>query len=68
MGMSNWIFDNVEDFYKIANEKIGECETLAEFASVMKPFENLLAGSAEEQYIQEGGYHDLWGEFWSKYV
>lgn len=68
MGMSNWILDNVDKFYDIANEKIGECETLAEFASVMKPFENLLLGSQDEEYILEGGYSELWNEFWSKYI
>lgn len=65
MGMSGWILDQVDKFYDIANEKIGECETLNEFEFAMKGHEHMLLGSGELEYIQNEGYGDLWQEYWS---
>ena len=36
------IEDNVEKFYSIADEKIGECEMFAEFVDTMKNHSDLL--------------------------
>jgi hypothetical protein len=36
MGMYNLIEDNVNKFYDVAMEKIGECESFAEFVDKMK--------------------------------
>ena len=69
MGMSNWILDRVDEFYDLANKKIGECETLDEFVFAMKPHEHMILGSTELEYVQdEGGYADMWQEYWSKYI
>ena len=69
MGMSNWILDRVDEFYDLANKKIGECETLDEFVFAMKPHEHMLLGSTELEYVKdEGGYADMWQEYWSKYI
>lgn len=65
MGMSNWIMDRVDEFYSIANQKIGECETLNEFVFAMKGHEHMLLGSDEMEYVQCDGYHDMWQEYWS---
>ena len=67
--MSSWILDRVDEFYDIANQKIGECESLNEFVFAMKPYEHMLLGSAELEYVQnDGGYADMWSDFWSNYL
>ena len=44
-------------------------ETLDEFVFAMKPHEHMLLGSTELEYVQdEGGYADMWQEYWSKYI
>jgi hypothetical protein len=67
MGMSSWIMDRVDEFYKIAQTKIGECESCNEFIFAMKGHEHMLLGSKELEYVQEGGYHEMWSDFWSDY-
>lgn len=68
MGMSSWILDRVDEFYEIANQKIGECESLNEFVFAMKGHEHMLLGSSELEYVQNDGYADMWEEYWSKYA
>ena len=65
MGMYNLIEDNVNKFYDVAMEKIGECESCNEFMFAMKPHEHMLLGSDELEYVQDGGYTDMWEDFWS---
>lgn len=68
MGMSNWILGQVEKFWQIAHQKIGECESVNEFMFAMKPHEHLLLGSEDLEFVQQdGGYEEMWNEFWSKY-
>jgi len=68
MGMSSYIMDRVDEFYTVANQKIGECESLNEFVFAMKGSEHMLLGSDELEYVQkDGGYTDMWEEYWSKY-
>ena len=50
--------DNIEKYYTIAEEKVGECEH-------MKEHKDLLNGS-DENY--EEGLDMLWNEYWSKYL
>ena len=65
MGMSSWILSRVDEFYNIAQKKIGECESCNEFMFAMKPYEHMLLGSDELEYVQDGGYTDMWEDFWS---
>ena len=61
------IEDNVEKFYSIADEKIGECEIFAEFVNTMKNHSDLLLGSDDEDHLEDV-LHDMWPEKWSKYL
>ena len=66
MGMSSYVMDRVDEFFEIANTKIGECESLNEFIFAMKGYEHMLLGSNELEYIQkDDGYTDMWEDFWS---
>ena len=67
MGMYNLIEDNVNKFYDVAMEKIGECESFAEFVDKMKEHKNLLIGSSDEDHFEDGLY-ECWQEKWSKYL
>ena len=66
MGMSSFIFDNVEKFWDIADKTVGECETLQEFTDKMLKHSDLLSGSSESDYVEDGLY-DAWQEKQSKY-
>jgi|TARA_B100000768_G_C11156147_1_gene322475 hypothetical protein len=62
MGMSSFIFDNVEKFYDIAEEVASENETgeikidFDEFRKQMLVHADLLAGSSEGSDIEEAIY------------
>ncbi|SVB69270.1 uncharacterized protein METZ01_LOCUS222124 [marine metagenome] len=66
MGMSSYILDNVDKFWDIAENTIGECESLQEFTDKMLKHGDLLAGSGESQYIEDSLY-EAWQEKQSKY-
>lgn len=66
MGMYSLIEDNVEKFYSIAEESVGECEHLNQFIAKMKPHTNLLQGSGDEDHFEDLCY-EMWNEKWSKY-
>ena len=68
MGMSNWILDNVEEFWSRAQKTIGECECVAEWKEVMKTHEHLLMGSEDESHVKECGYEELWNDYWANYA
>jgi len=59
--------DNVEKFYTIAEQTIGECEIFAEFVDKMKQHKDLLLNSDDEDHMEDA-LHDLWNEKWSKYI
>ena len=61
------IEDNVEKFYTIADEKIGECEIFAQFVDEMKKHSDLLMGSDDEDHLEDC-LHDMWNVKWSKYL
>ena len=61
------IEDNVEKFYSIADEKIGEHEVFASFVDTMKNHSDLLLGSDDEDHLEDV-LHDMWNEKWSKYL
>ena len=63
MGMSGLIFDNVDKFWDIADEKMGECESLQEFTNKMLEHGYLLAGSGESDNVEDALY-DAWQEKW----
>tara|TARA_B100000809_G_scaffold103212_1_gene101875 strand:+ start:484 stop:699 length:216 start_codon:yes stop_codon:yes gene_type:complete len=66
MGMSNWIFDNVDKFWDIADKTISDCETLQEFTDKMLKHGDLLAGSGEANNVDDALY-EAWQEKQSKY-
>jgi hypothetical protein len=66
MGMYSLIEDNVEKFWDIADKTAGECETLQEFTDKMLKHSDLLSGSSESDYVEDGLY-DAWQEKQSKY-
>ena len=47
MGMSGMILDNVEQFWNICHETIGQCATAEEWEAVMTPHLHLLQGSED---------------------
>lgn len=61
------IEDNVEQFYTIADKKIGESMHFAEFVDIMKDHKDLLQGSDDEDHLEDC-LHDMWNEKWSKYL
>jgi hypothetical protein len=67
MGMSSMIFDNVDKFWDIAENTIGECESFQEFANKMLKHGDLLAGSGEANDIEDALY-EAWQEKQSKYA
>jgi len=67
MGMYSLIEDNCNQFYEIAESKVGECEHLNVFIKEMKAHSNLLQGSGDEDHFEDLCY-ELWNEKWSKYV
>ena len=67
MGMYNLIEDNVNRFYEIAQNTIGECEHIDEFKNRMQQHEELLSGSSEREQIEDL-YAEIWNEFWSEYA
>jgi len=70
MGMSNWILDNEEQFWNIAEDTVGECEVFEEFVEKMQKHENLLMGSpsmCDNAVEFENMLADAWGGKWSKY-
>jgi hypothetical protein len=64
--MYSLIEDNVEKFYTIAEDKVGECEHVSELYDHMKKHTGLLASSSDEDNWEEG-LDMLWNEYWSKY-
>ena len=67
MGMYNLIEDNVNRFYDIAQNTIGECEHIDEFKNKMQRHEELLSGSSEGEDIEDL-YAVMWEEFVSEYA
>ena len=61
MGMYSLIEDNVEKFWDISDKTVGECETLQEFTDKMLKHSDLLSGSSESDYVEDGLY-DAWQE------
>jgi len=70
MGMSNYILDREDQFWTIADEKIGECDTFQEWHNTMSWYRGLLDGSPSycatpEQF--EEMLHGAWQDKWSEY-
>lgn len=67
MGMSSYIMDREEEFWNIADDKIGECEHFSEFVSKMADHKNLLQGTGDEDHFEDA-LAVAWEEKWSKYL
>jgi len=71
MGMSNYILDNVDKFWAIADEAVSESESVGEFVAKMSWYRGLLNGSSEycetptefEELLEQA-----WHEKWSSYA
>ena len=70
MGMSSYILDNVDKFYKEVSELIPQCETFSKFEMKVKDLEGLLSGmDSEFEYLYGShGYRELWDEYWHKKI
>jgi hypothetical protein len=63
----NWLMDMEEQFYDIANAKIGECETESEFNTAMEEHSDLMTGLYNlDEYNEIVG--EMWYEHTSKYA
>jgi hypothetical protein len=67
MGMSSYILDREEEFWNIADDKIGECEHFSEFVSKMADHKSLLQGTGDEDHFEDA-LAVAWEEKWSKYL
>ena len=61
MGMYSLIEDNVEKFWDIADKTEADCESLEEFTNKMLEHGDLLSGSSEADYVEDGLY-ETWQE------
>jgi hypothetical protein len=71
MGMSNYILDNEDKFWNLADETIINCEVFEQFVSAMKPQQDLLQGSPsmpENEVDFENMLSEAWSEKQSKYA
>jgi|TARA_B110000908_G_C9876358_1_gene280622 hypothetical protein len=59
MGMSNYILGNVDKFWDIAEETASKSTTFAEFSNAMDKHADLLQGSGESTYFEEG-LSEIW--------
>lgn len=64
----NWLMDQEEEFYDIANKVIGECEHLDEFVAKMQHHADKIEWTLDVHERFEDLCGDLWGEYWSKYL
>jgi len=64
----NWLMDQEEEFYNIADKVIGECEVLAEFVDRMQPHADKVEWTMDVHERFEDLCGDLWHEYWSKYI
>ena len=65
MGMSNYILDNEDKFWNLADETINDCEVFEQFVSAMKPQQDLLQGSPSMPE-NEVDFENMLSEAWSQ--
>lgn len=65
MGMSNIILSNIDQYWDKAEAVIEECESVQDFEHHMKQYTYLLQGTSDEEYVENGGLHQVWNDFWS---
>jgi len=66
----NWLMDQEEEFYSIADGVIGECEELGEFVTKMQHHSDKVEWTLDQEVGErfEDLCGDLWSEYWSKYL
>jgi len=67
MGMSNWILDNEDKFWDIAEDTAKECEVFEQFVNAMKPQQDLLQGSPSQPQ-NEADFENMLSESWKETV
>jgi hypothetical protein len=62
MGMSSYVLDLETEFFEIANNKIGESDSLGQFLASMGQYFNMLTSTQDETEDMLG---EFWNDFWS---
>jgi len=67
--IKNWLMDQEEEFYAIAEKTIGGCEAFAEFAAEMDKHKDKVTWNMDNPEIEFGDLlADMWHDFWAKYA
>lgn len=67
----NYLMEQEEEFYTIAESKISECEHIDEFRTAMEPFSSMVSWNFDPQsaaWEWEDLISEMWSEYWSKYA
>jgi len=63
----NWLMDQEEEFYTIADKEIKGCEDISEFKTAMEPHFDKVSWNMDYPSEVEDLLGEMWNEFWSKY-
>ena len=61
-----WAMQLEEDFWYIANSKIGNCEYFGEFMQEMEQHRDFLGLHNDKEYAEM--LREAWDNYWSKYI
>lgn len=61
-----WAMQLEEDFWYLANSKIGNCEYFGEFMQEMEPHRDFLGLHNDREYAEM--LREAWDNYWSKYI
>lgn len=66
----NWLMDQEDEFYAIAEKEIGGCEHISEFVAEMSQHKDKVEWTLDIESGEsfEDLCHEMWGEKWSKYL
>ena len=67
----NYLMDQEEEFYTIAEQKIKGCEHIDEFKTAMEPFTHMVSWQFDPQtavYEYDDMISEMWGDYWSQYA
>ena len=67
----NYLMDQEEEFYTIAEQQIKGCEHIDEFKSAMEPFSSMVSWNFDPESAAwefDDLISELWSEYWSKYA
>ena len=61
-----WAMQLEEDFWHLADSKIGNCEFFGEFMQEMEPHRDFLGLHNDREYADM--LREAWDNYWSKYI